>query len=147
MNFIQQRPLCVFISPRTRTSVPSVFRRWDFHVVFISHNTTVPRLDSRSERPPERSVPRGRRVSRHYGCIRDWTEENKRKYLFLYQRYLYIYAFVHNCLTILYIWLFSYSRGHFYSNICSLLAPNKSSRGPKFCILTFFPLSALPLHS
>lgn len=36
------------------------------------------------------------------------TEENKRKYLFLYHRYLYIYAFVHKCLIILYIRLFSY---------------------------------------
>lgn len=35
-------------------------------------------------------------------------EENQRKYLFLYHRYLYIYAFVHKCLIILYIRLFSY---------------------------------------
>lgn len=35
-------------------------------------------------------------------------KKNKRKYLFLYDRYLYIYVFVHKCLIVLYIRLFSY---------------------------------------
>lgn len=92
-------------------------RRRDFHhTILSSHNTTIPRYNSTgSERPLKWSLPWGEKDSQQNRCIRDcYTEENERKYLFLYHRYLYIYAFVHKCLIILYIRLFSYWKGLFY---------------------------------
>lgn len=102
--------------PLYRTSVlssPLSRGRRDFHhIVLSSHNTAVPRHNNTgSEHPPKWSLPWGRRDSQHNRCIKrlfKQTEENKRKYLFLYHRYLYIYAFVHMCVIILYIRLFSY---------------------------------------
>lgn len=97
-----------------RTSVlpsPLSRRRGDcHHVIFRSNNATIPRHNNTGNKCPLEWIAAWRwRDSWRNRCITDcWTEKNKRKYLFLYNRYLYIYVFVHKCLIVLYIRLFSY---------------------------------------
>lgn len=94
----------------------SLSRRWRnfHHIIISSHNATISWCNNTgSEHPPKWITSWCWRDSRHNRCMRllnkQTNKKNKtRRYLFLYDRYLYIYVFVHKWLIILYIRLFSY---------------------------------------